>query len=137
MSAAGHGADRRLRVEVEDTGVGIEASAQETLFERFRQADGSNTRRFGGSGLGLSITKKLAEVMGGDVGFVSEVGRGSTFWFGLAAPRAEPVTAVDDEGDAPWLAGLRVLVVRRLSLDVRSVAGAVSAGTCCSTSSQM
>jgi PAS domain S-box-containing protein len=99
-----------LRFEVEDTGVGIPPEAQARLFERFNQADTSTTRRFGGSGLGLAITRRLAELMGGDVGFISVEGHGSTFWMEVRAEAAEaPQEAVTD-ADA-LLDGVRVLVV--------------------------
>jgi PAS domain S-box-containing protein len=101
----------RLRYEIQDTGVGIDAEAAQGLFERFRQGDGSTTRRFGGSGLGLAICRRLAELMGGEVGFESQPGRGSTFWIEVEAQGcAAPVqTATEDDG--PMFAGLRVLVV--------------------------
>jgi PAS domain S-box-containing protein len=99
-----------LRFEVEDTGVGIPADAQDRIFQRFDQGDASTTRRFGGSGLGLAITKRLAEMMDGDVGFTSTEGRGSTFWFEIAAEPAEAQVRRSDEL-APVLEGLRVLVV--------------------------
>lgn len=77
-----------LRFEVEDTGVGIDKAAQERLFNAFEQADNSISRRFGGTGLGLVITRKLAQAMGGDTGVDSEPGRGSRFWFTVRLPRA-------------------------------------------------
>jgi CheY-like chemotaxis protein len=95
---------------VEDTGVGIPLDAQASLFERFRQGDGSTTRRFGGSGLGLAITQRLAEIMSGEVGFESQAGRGSTFWVEISAPATEAASA-DDKAGAQLLEGLRVLVV--------------------------
>jgi PAS domain S-box-containing protein len=105
--AAGEG---RLRFEVADTGVGIPAAAQPRIFQRFDQGDASTTRRFGGTGLGLAITKRLAEMMGGDVGFTSVEGQGSTFWLEIAAEAAEPAEAAPDEIQ-PILHGLRILVV--------------------------
>ncbi len=68
-----------LRFDVEDTGIGIPQDRQQVIFESFTQADSSTTRRYGGTGLGLTITRQLAELMGGRVEMVSEVGRGSTF----------------------------------------------------------
>jgi signal transduction histidine kinase/ActR/RegA family two-component response regulator len=70
----------RYRVTVRDTGIGIGAEAQGKLFASFTQADESMARRFGGTGLGLVISRQLSELMGGTMGFASELGRGSTFW---------------------------------------------------------
>ena len=76
------GADGQLvKFQIEDSGIGIPEDAQTGIFEAFAQADGATTRRFGGTGLGLTISKQLAEMMGGQVGLESDEGIGSNFWF--------------------------------------------------------
>lgn len=88
-----------LRIWVVDTGIGIPAEKQACIFDKFTQVDSSNTRRYGGAGLGLSIANRLVELMGGSIGVISQPGEGSTFWFDLPAPLAmEPAASCVADG---------------------------------------
>ena len=90
----------RLRVEVRDTGVGISPQGQANLFRQFHQANTSVAREFGGTGLGLSLVKKLVELMNGSLGFDSELGHGSMFWaeleFAVPQVSTSPVQGTND-----------------------------------------
>ncbi|MBI5342852.1 MAG: response regulator [Deltaproteobacteria bacterium] len=83
-----------VRFEVIDTGIGMTKDAKGFIFERFTQADDSITRRFGGTGLGTTISKELVELMGGKIGVESELGKGSTFWFTVALEKQPDSAAV-------------------------------------------
>ena len=97
------------RFEVEDTGIGIPHDVRDQIFDSFSQGDGSTARRFGGTGLGLTISKQLVELMGGEIGVDSEAGKGSRFWFTVDLTPTSDSTRPVKNIDA--LRGLRILVV--------------------------
>ena len=118
----GAGQASRLCVEVEDTGVGFDAAKAEMIFQRFSQADSTITRRFGGSGLGLSISKTLVEMMGGEITARSKPGVGSLFRVVLPLNRAEVVGGEDDPTEPGVQAeGLRVLLAEDHPINQRVV----------------
>jgi signal transduction histidine kinase/CheY-like chemotaxis protein/HPt (histidine-containing phosphotransfer) domain-containing protein len=135
-----------VRFEVSDTGIGIPAEKRELIFDAFCQADGSTTRRYGGTGLGLTIAKQLCEMMGGSLSLTSEVGVGSTFRFtarferGEANPLARRVAGdggVHDGVDAVGglarsllLADARVLLVEDNPVNLAVAAGLIESFDC-------
>ena len=97
-----------VHFSVSDTGIGLTQEQMGRLFQAFEQADASTTRQHGGTGLGLAISKRLAQLMGGDVGVESEVGKGSTFWFTARLGNGAPVVR---HGPIPDMHGRRVLII--------------------------
>lgn len=98
-----------VRIDVEDTGIGVTEEQQEKIFDSFSQADNSTTRSYGGTGLGLAISKQLVALMGGEIGVESKFGEGSRFWFNLQLTRVQG--AQDEHGGRDDLAGVRLLIV--------------------------
>jgi two-component system, sensor histidine kinase and response regulator len=99
-----------VRFTVEDTGIGIPKEKQKQIFEGFAQLDGSTTRKYGGTGLGTTISKQLVELMGGQLQLASEEGRGTTFWFDLTLVKSSPAS-VARTGSSPRWENIHVLVV--------------------------
>ncbi len=99
-----------VRFAIQDTGIGIPADKLDRIFESFTQADGSTTRNYGGTGLGTAISKQRVELMGGEIGVMSEEGVGSTFWFTLPLRKSSEKQLALSHG-AERLKGLRVLIV--------------------------
>ena len=104
------GGEARLHISVSDTGMGIPLEKQHIIFESFAQADGSTTRRFGGTGLGLTISRQLVELMGGRMWVESEVGKGSTFHFTCNFQQGTAAASDQERIAGQSLPGLNVLV---------------------------
>jgi len=117
------GERRLLRFEVEDTGIGLSEDSMARLFTPFEQGDASTTRRHGGTGLGLVITRRLASLMGGDAGVESQLGAGSRFWFTAWVEQGRPVPVVPHRQVVPPAERLRArrLPARVLLVDDNQV----------------
>ena len=102
-----------VKVEVSDTGVGIASKAMPLIFQAFTQGDGSTTRKHGGTGLGLTISKQLVELMSGEIGVESTLEKGSIFWFKLPLEKQPAASTVSQPFEANCLNGVRVLVVNQ------------------------
>jgi len=102
-----------LRCKVIDTGIGISERGREKLFKEFSQTEISTSRKYGGTGLGLKISKDLAHLMGGEIGVESEVGKGSTFWFTAVFDQVAPAEAerLDEEKEKKSIKSLAILLV--------------------------
>ncbi|WP_421736999.1 ATP-binding protein [Caulobacter sp.] len=101
----------RLELVVSDTGVGVPEAMLSTVFDRFAQAGPDVSRRFGGTGLGLTITRQLVEMMGGEIGVESTAGLGARFWCVIDLPVARAATEVIEKPALEIIEGLRILVV--------------------------
>jgi signal transduction histidine kinase/DNA-binding response OmpR family regulator len=102
--------EKLVKISVSDTGIGIAEGDQQKLFERFSQVDSSLTRKVGGSGLGLSITKLLVEMQGGDIELESEVGKGSNFWFTIPMAKPEIIDQPTEEQEEDISPDAKIIV---------------------------
>lgn len=111
-----------LRITISDTGIGVSETHAKRIFEGFTQAEGSTTRRFGGTGLGLTISRQLVDVMGGEIGVDSELGLGSSFWVELDLPVG------DTEVSEPQiLTGQKVMIIDDLDVNLKILSEHVEA----------
>ncbi len=108
----------QLRISVQDTGIGLSEEDQQALFKAFSQADNSLSRQAGGTGLGLVISKRLIEQMGGEIGVDSTPGEGAEFWISLSLPKSRDD---NEEPGASWAAGQRVALLEPQELTRRSL----------------
>lgn len=118
------GSGGRIRFSVIDTGIGIDEAQHHRLFKRFSQVHDTTGRDYGGTGLGLAISKELTELMGGQLGFSSQPGRGSSFWIELALPQADASRIERRSAPAPTPKVGRVLVVDDYAMS-REITGAM------------
>lgn len=107
-----------MRISVQDTGIGLSEEDQQALFKAFSQADNSLSRQAGGTGLGLVISKRLIEQMGGEIGVDSTPGEGAEFWISLSLPKSRDD---NEEPGASWAAGQRVALLEPQELTRRSL----------------
>jgi CheY-like chemotaxis protein/anti-sigma regulatory factor (Ser/Thr protein kinase) len=135
------GSGDALELTVRDTGIGMTEEQLSRVFEDFEQADGTVTRRFGGTGLGMSIVRRLVELMSGEIMLESEVGRGTTVRVSLPLPLAETAAETANPPESRAITGVRVLaaddnatnrtilstMLERLGMDVVSVADGLAA----------
>ena len=114
-----------MRFEVSDSGIGMKEEQMSRLFTPFEQADGSTSRKYGGTGLGLPISKKLAELMGGAMGCNSQYGAGSTFWCELPLPKytetsdpKESISTIHKMTPIPRMTPVHILVVDDVKINL-------------------
>ena len=111
------GDKQTLYFSVEDTGIGIDEAQQERIFDRFIQADDTVSRRFGGTGLGLTVSKKMIESIGGSIGVISHTGEGSHFWFELPLSISKQPPLPDPEPQQANINALNILLVEDMKIN--------------------